>query len=692
MADITFPVPSCFVPDPGLEVLSPVKIECLDLEDLKPSDLKAGGRVAVVQVYPSTATVCSGQYGTFQVLNGLGGQIHRALFLGASATAFGTSGLVGAGGPEVDLPAVDVPVDCSDELTGSDKALAIRDRGRWYVVRLGAKLPEIDIPETRVVTLSVVGGNNDPYQGKQKTVTRDGQQVTSDEDCLYSRARHFIYAQRQDQFPDGPPQPQNWVVAGVDLAKPPEDWTPGSLFPTSGNKRLPDGLGFATLPAGQQQSGTLYGFPDWGSLFSLTYNANAPVAGSAFVRTGANPAFLDTKVWVLFDKPIQNAQNSKCHLSASGFTLMVTGATVVKGCVLEITFSPNAPVPKTTPIQVSLDSGAVTSSAAYSSLASSTASVSPSLQEPSVVDYGLFVGAAQDRDRLKRVSNKDAPPTVVAACWVRDDPSYLEIYFDAAIENITPSVAPGKFVVLAENPITVSGVALTGNKALLSLSGTLTSDTPVWVSIPPAFATKGAPELEMPDTVQVQAYVAEAASSLVPVYYADAIDDTEALRYGDQVEVDMSEAVKIEDLDETGTRTFYKIRSIKKTSLSVPVAVVGGNQPNVTPRLVGVADAVTYVAARPAPSDWSLLYLSDAPTTGDFVGTAQPPNGLGVAIVQGLNIWTQAAENNRDKCVWVANDTLLRAVFSADTGQVVNPRFIYDGQTPSNRMLIWTMI
>jgi hypothetical protein len=138
MSEITFPVPGCFTPDPALDPLDPVLIECLDLQDLRPSDLKAGGRVLIVQIYPKTATCCSGQYGSFQVLNGLGGQIHRALYLGSSASAFGTSGLASSGGPEVDVPAVDVPVNCDDKITGDDRALAIRDRGRWYVTKLGA--------------------------------------------------------------------------------------------------------------------------------------------------------------------------------------------------------------------------------------------------------------------------------------------------------------------------------------------------------------------------------------------------------------------------------------------------------------------------------------------------------------------------------------------------------------------------
>lgn len=110
-------------------------VPCISLEDLSPQDYLPGGRTAVVTVYKKGSCVCSGQYGQFQVLNGLGGQIHRALYVGKSVAKIDGS----------DNPGVEITVDCTDRICADpdtnggpngDKGIAIRDRGRWYVVKL----------------------------------------------------------------------------------------------------------------------------------------------------------------------------------------------------------------------------------------------------------------------------------------------------------------------------------------------------------------------------------------------------------------------------------------------------------------------------------------------------------------------------------------------------------------------------
>ena len=154
------PVPDCFENPPA--GFTPFDVECIPIQDFNPGDIVPGGRTLLVTPYVKGIRICSGQYGQFQVLQGLGGQINRALYLGES---------VGRVADSIYAHEVEVPVDCDDTMEGpteedggndGDRGLAIRDRGRWYVIKLAQGGGEFEGIRTFV---EAWGGQNNPYAG-----------------------------------------------------------------------------------------------------------------------------------------------------------------------------------------------------------------------------------------------------------------------------------------------------------------------------------------------------------------------------------------------------------------------------------------------------------------------------------------------------------------------------------------------
>ena len=133
----------CF-PDPP-EGFQPFEVDCPDDLDLDPSRIKAGGKALVVVPYDQD--VCSGDKGRFQVLSGFGGQICDALYLGNTVGRRSSPRALSV------LPEHKVGLFQDGEFTddpdclkrdpdvpggpNGDRALALSDRGQWYVVRLG---------------------------------------------------------------------------------------------------------------------------------------------------------------------------------------------------------------------------------------------------------------------------------------------------------------------------------------------------------------------------------------------------------------------------------------------------------------------------------------------------------------------------------------------------------------------------
>lgn len=148
------------LPDPP-EGFQPFEPDCIDDEDIDQTKIASGGRSMIVVPYDTD--VCSGQRGKFQALSGYGGQICDAIYLGNTVGRRSDPSILEK------LPDHQIGVCQDEEFTGEpdcllkdpdvdggpkgDKGLAVRDKGQWYVVRLGGE------PEEAVNTAIVMGGN-----------------------------------------------------------------------------------------------------------------------------------------------------------------------------------------------------------------------------------------------------------------------------------------------------------------------------------------------------------------------------------------------------------------------------------------------------------------------------------------------------------------------------------------------------
>jgi hypothetical protein len=128
-------------------------VPCLGVDEVSPTEVRAGSRTLIVTPYfPAGSTgsgkICSGQYGQWQVLTGLGGQIHRGLYVGDSFKIEEST---------IDPPGISSEVDTNDCCSAGERCLAIRDRGRWYVTKMSGG--SSSATATAVAVGLVLGGN-----------------------------------------------------------------------------------------------------------------------------------------------------------------------------------------------------------------------------------------------------------------------------------------------------------------------------------------------------------------------------------------------------------------------------------------------------------------------------------------------------------------------------------------------------
>ena len=152
MTTISLTLPDCWPLPHALVPRDIPKLSCLGVDDIAANEVKPGGRVVMVTPYDpdnegDARKICSGQYGQWQVLTGLGGQIHRGLYVGKS---FQKSFQEIPANREV--PGISSTVDPSDCCVPGDKCIAIRDRGRWYISKLGSSSASQQV-------IAIIGGN-----------------------------------------------------------------------------------------------------------------------------------------------------------------------------------------------------------------------------------------------------------------------------------------------------------------------------------------------------------------------------------------------------------------------------------------------------------------------------------------------------------------------------------------------------
>jgi hypothetical protein len=234
MPQICLTLPSCWPLQIPLVNRDVPEVACLGVDDLAASEIKPGGRTVLCTPY--TNKICSGQYGQWQVLTGLGGQIHRGMFVGSSVQKEASAAMP---------PGISAEVDKGDCCEPGERCIAVRDRGRWYVTKLGG-----DGTATRGTGLAVgliLGGNALPSDPKEtvtrvqpvKRATYPNPDTTTDEfgylDEDYPSYRPFGYT-LPPYDPSGAPQGRPIV----------NDWRKYDLLNTYklGAKlpRIPDGL------------------------------------------------------------------------------------------------------------------------------------------------------------------------------------------------------------------------------------------------------------------------------------------------------------------------------------------------------------------------------------------------------------------------------------------------------------------
>lgn len=225
MAEFSLPpVPGCYDGHPGFDNFC---VDCIPDADLAPGELKTGGRTVFVR--PVNNRVCAGQFGTFQVINGLGGQIYKGYYLGNSHDYDQTADSAHK------IPIVSNDLDCMEP---SEVGIAIKDRGRWYVI----KLAQSAISAANIGNAVVVGGNADPFTGSSHENAGE-----------YGSYRPWVFAPDKGAF-----TPVKDIFIGTWDGRHvlPDDYAHGDYLP--GEKALPSGLGFARL-----QRGTFIGPYAW---------------------------------------------------------------------------------------------------------------------------------------------------------------------------------------------------------------------------------------------------------------------------------------------------------------------------------------------------------------------------------------------------------------------------------------------
>ena len=134
------PVEGC-LPEPP-EGFQPFEPDCPTVPKFRVEKLVAGGRSVVVVPYDKD--VCSGGRGTFQIISGMGGQICDAIYLGNTVGRRATTPGLPAHGvglqADGDTPYEPDVIHRDPDVPGGplgEKGVAVRDRGQWYVVKMG---------------------------------------------------------------------------------------------------------------------------------------------------------------------------------------------------------------------------------------------------------------------------------------------------------------------------------------------------------------------------------------------------------------------------------------------------------------------------------------------------------------------------------------------------------------------------
>lgn len=228
-AFLTLPECSSVASPPAIAIPA---ISCIPFDEIRSGEIKPGGRIVFVTPYGNQ--VCSGQYGQYQVLTGLGGQINRGLYVGSSfAKQDGFSN-----------PGVASEVDCSDVMSPGDRGIAVRDRGRWYIHKVAGAAVSTDS-----VTLAgmIIGGNQSPTQvdsAAHDNNTNPAQDEQGYSDSKYANDRPFSYPMRY--FNDDTkvylkPRVKDWTKYNVPVALSPT-YAFGDKLP-----RISDGLAYVRI-------------------------------------------------------------------------------------------------------------------------------------------------------------------------------------------------------------------------------------------------------------------------------------------------------------------------------------------------------------------------------------------------------------------------------------------------------------
>ena len=313
-------VGGCFTAPDGIE---PFTIECLAVEDFRPTDIVSGGRTVIVRPYGDGQGggegICSGQYGQFQVLNGMGGQIHRALYMGGSVDRQEDldPNIVNCTATEIG-----VEIDCNDQIFPSDLGIAIRDRGRWYVVKLGAS----SVQRLTTSLATVVGGNNNPFEG------------TGIDTYEVDPYRPFVFPfYKPGVLPsEGFGLRTEW--AATDTL--PGTWTDSDqLFDYDNNPMLPYGLGWARLGRDQVVGHYSWDADDYEHLLGLDDDQSAVSFVEAFMLSEEQePDAGPQRIFVAFsralDGPVPSSPEDAILITSNSEDEL--GPVGVNGAVLDV--------------------------------------------------------------------------------------------------------------------------------------------------------------------------------------------------------------------------------------------------------------------------------------------------------------------------------------------------------------------
>ncbi len=155
---------------------------CVPTDEVKASEIKTGSRTLLVTPY--STPIASGQYGQWQNLIGLGGQINRGFYVGSSIGKI----------PGYANPGIATTVDHSDTVSPGTKCIAIRDRGRWYVYC--PKGSAAGTSASPALVGALLGGNISPIE-VDPAATDTNTDTAKDEqgytDAQYPADRPFSY-------------------------------------------------------------------------------------------------------------------------------------------------------------------------------------------------------------------------------------------------------------------------------------------------------------------------------------------------------------------------------------------------------------------------------------------------------------------------------------------------------------------